>query len=318
MKILIVRFSSIGDIVLTSPVLRCIKSQIPNSEIHYISKRAFEPILKHNPNIDKLLLIDEKVSKLASELKEANYDLVVDLHRNIRSAQVKSVCKTKSVTFNKLNLQKWLLVRFKWNVMPDVHIVDRYMDTVSSFGVRNDGKGLDFFIPEEDRVDVLKEFGLTDDYVAFAIGGQHKGKILPGKKIISICSRIKMPVILLGGKEDQNRAAHIAKMSEGKLINACGIFNLNQSASLLEQARSVISHDTGLMHIASALKKRVISIWGCTVPEFGMYPYLPGEGSKIVEVKGVPSRPCSKLGKGMCKDFACMNMIDEWEIVVAL
>lgn len=318
MKILIVRFSSIGDIVLTTPVVRCLKKQVPNSEVHYVTKRAFEGILASNPHIDKIHLIDQKVSEIASELKQESFDFVVDLHRNIRSAQLKSICKTKSSAFRKLNLQKWLMVRFKWNLLPDIHIVDRYMETVKDLGVVNDQKGLDYFIPDEDHVDLEKEFQLKEEYVAFAIGGQHKGKILPDKKIISICSKINMPVILLGGKEDQTRGNHIAKMSECNVINACGMFKLNQSADILKQARTVISHDTGLMHIAAALKKKVISVWGCTIPEFGMYPYLPAEGSKIVEVKEVPGRPCSKLGKGMCKDFACMNLIDEWEIVEAL
>lgn len=318
MKILIVRFSSIGDIVLTTPVIRCVKQQVPNAEVHFMSKKAFESILKENPYIDKLHLIKNKVNELKQELINEDFDFVVDLHKNIRSAQVKSICETKSASFNKLNVEKWLMVRFKWNRLPNVHIVDRYMETVSTLGVKNDGKGLDYFIPEADEVDIKETLSLDEDYIAFAIGGQHVGKMLPKEKIISICAKIEKPVLLLGGKEDASRAEHIAKRSGKHVHSVTGSFNLNQSASILKQAQAVITHDTGLMHIASALKKKVISIWGCTIPEFGMSPYMPGEGSKIIEVKEAPSRPCSKLGKGMCKDFACMNMIDEWQLVEAL
>lgn len=317
MKVLLVRFSSIGDIVLTSPVVRCLKEQLPDVEIHYLSKRRFEGILAFNPHIDKLLLIDKKVSEVRSELKTAAYDFVVDLHHNLRSAQVKQLCGCRSTSLKKHNIEKWLMVRFKWNLLPKQHIVDRYMDCVKSLGVTNDGKGLEYYVPEADRVVFSDEFGIPEPFIAFAIGGQHKGKILPEKKIISICSKLHRPVVLLGGKEDAVRGSRIAKMSEGQVVNLCGMFNLNQSASILTQAETVISHDTGLMHIAAAFKKRVISVWGCTIPAFGMYPYMAGEGSKIIEVNGLPSRPCSKLGKGMCKDFACMNLIDEWAIAEA-
>lgn len=321
-KVLIIRFSSIGDIVLTTPVIRNIKLQLNagDVEVHYLSKKQFKGILENNPYIDKLHLIDERVPPILPELQEERFDYIFDLHRNLRSAQVKKGLGILAFTFRKFNLQKWILVNFKINKMPDVHIVDRYMETTQAFKIVNDNKGLDYFIPKEDEVsmDVFPtEF--AKGYYAFAIGGQHLGKMLPNHKIIEICNGLNHPVTLLGGEEDAQNGEEISIGSSNHVFNACGKFSLNQSASILKQSNAVITHDTGLMHIASALKKKVISIWGATVPEFGMYPYMPGDGSKIIEPKGV-SRPYSKLGNKQWYKaaFKGMEKIDAADVVEAV
>jgi ADP-heptose:LPS heptosyltransferase len=183
------------------------------------------------------------------------------------------------------------------NRLPNIHIVDRYMNTTKAFGIVNDNKGLDYFIPKEDEVSLASlPSDFKNGFVAYAIGGQHQGKIVPTHKIVAICDGIQLPLVLLGGKEDFDRGEQIAHQTNNTVLNACGKYNLNQSASLLKQAQLVITHDTGLMHIASAFKKKIISIWGATVPAFGMYPYLPGEGSVIVIPKGEKHKPYSKLG----------------------
>ncbi len=321
-KVLIIRFSSIGDIVLTTPVIRNIKQQMNEGDVvvHFLSKNQFKGILENNPYIDKLHLIDENVAPILDDLKEERFDYIFDLHRNLRSSQVKRGLGIMDFTFKKYNVQKWILVNLKVNKMPDMHIVDRYMETTKAFNIENDNKGLDYFIPSEDEVSLSvfpPEF--SNGYIAFAIGGQHEGKMLPNHKIIEICNGLKTPVILLGGKEDVANGDEIAAKSTNHVFNSCGKFSLNQSASILHQSQTVITHDTGLMHIASALKKKVISIWGATVPEFGMYPYFPGEGSKIIEPKGV-SRPYSKLGNKQWYKaaFTGMEKIDVAEVLEAV
>ncbi|MFT4753306.1 MAG: ADP-heptose:LPS heptosyltransferase [Salibacteraceae bacterium] len=321
-KVLIIRFSSIGDIVLTTPVIRNIKQQLNEGDVdvHFLSKTSFKGILENNPYIDKLHLIEEDVAPIVAELKEERFDYIFDLHRNLRSSEVKRGLGIMDFTFKKYNIQKWILVNFKVNKMPDLHIVDRYMETTKAFGIVNDQKGLDYFIPVSDEVS-LHQFPsrFQSGYMAFAIGGQHEGKMLPNHKIIEICNALSLPVVLLGGNEDAQKGDEIAKEATNQVFNAAGKFSLNESASILNQAMAVITHDTGLMHIASALKKKVISIWGATVPEFGMYPYLPGEGSKIIEPHGV-SRPYSKLGnKQWYKPaFTGMEKIKVFEVVDAL
>lgn len=310
-KFLIIRFSSIGDIVLTTPVVRCLKQQT-GAEVHYLTKKQFESILAPNPYIDKLHLIDEKVSEVINNLKAEAFDAIIDLHHNLRTLQVKRALGVPAYSFPKYNLQKFVLVNFKINLLPDVHIVDRYMQTVAHLGVKNDAMGLDFFLRPEDELDLKNVLpgDFEQGFVAFVIGGQHEGKMCSAEKITAICKQITKPVVLLGGPEDAARGEQISREAGAHVFNACGKFKLGQSAFLVKMADVVITHDTGLMHIAAAFKKKVISLWGGTVPELGMYPYLPGEGSKILEVKHV-MRPSSKLGarKGIYRLWNFMDMI---------
>lgn len=300
-KFLLLRFSSIGDIVLTTPVIRCIKTQYPDAEVHFATKKQFKVLVENNPYIDKYFLLEKSLNLFIKTLHSEDYDYVIDLHNNLRTSIIKLRLGKKSFSFDKLNFKKWLLVNLKINQMPDVHIVDRYLETVKGLGIKNDLKGLDYFIPEKDKVQI------NESYIAFAIGGQHFTKKLPTNRIIEVCQKINGKIMLLGGKEDSQAADEIEKVLGDKIINACGKYNLNQSASLVQQAEYVITHDTGLMHIAAALKKKVISIWGNTVPEFGMYPYLTE--FKIIENKEISCRPCSKIGYGKCPKghFKCMN-----------
>jgi ADP-heptose:LPS heptosyltransferase len=313
-KILIIRFSSIGDIVLTSPVIRCLKQQLKDAEIHYLTKKSFSGILENNPYVNKIHTIENNVSEVLGELKSENYDHIIDLHNNLRSLQVKRAIGKPSASFRKLNLQKWLLVNFKIGRLPKIHVVDRYMETVKHLNVVNDNQGLDYFIPASEEVN-LSVLPAThqNGYIGFVIGAKHYTKQLPAEKIISICKKINIPIVLLGGKEDEAKGEQIKNAIGNLAYNACGKYNLHQSASLIKNANKIITHDTGLMHIASAFKKEIISVWGNTVPEFGMLPYISGQGSKIIEVKGLPCRPCSKIGYDKCPKghFNCMNGIDE-------
>ncbi len=304
-KFLILRFSSIGDIVLTTPVTRCIKKQYPNAEVHYATKQSFKVLVENNPYIDQYHLLGKSLNEFIATLKAENFDYIIDLHNNLRTSIIKfRLSSAKSFSFDKLNFKKWLLVNLKINQMPDVHIVDRYLKTTESLGVINDNQGLDYFIPAKDIVQI------NEPYIAFAIGGQHATKKLPTTRIIEICQKLSGKIMLLGGKEDATAAEEIEKAVGVSIINACGKYNLNQSASLVQQSAYLITHDTGLMHIASALKKKVISIWGNTVPEFGMYPYLTE--FKIIENKNLSCRPCSKIGYSKCPKghFKCMSELN--------
>lgn len=313
MKILIIRFSSIGDIVLTTPVLRCCKQQLKNAEIHFICKSAFTSTIEFNPYIDQLITFEKDINEVIPQLKKQNYDVVIDLHNNLRSRRLKSALGKKSIAFNKLNVKKFLAVALKnKGLLPDVHIVQRYLQTVESLGVKDDGKGLDYFISEKDSVDLsFIHPGLENGFAALVVGGSYYTKKIPLNKLIEICNQSKQPIVLLGGKEDTEIAAQVVATCKNT-FNLCGKLSLNQSAFVLRHSSFVITSDTGLMHIASAFGKKIFSLWGNTIPEFGMYPYKPGEGSEILEVKNLKCRPCSKLGYSKCpkEHFKCMNEID--------
>lgn len=328
MKILILRFSSIGDIVLTTPVVRCLRHTYPDAEIHYATKQAFASIVQSNPYINKVFTLGDSVLNLVGELRKENYDYIVDLHHNQRTLLIKTLLGKRSAAFDKLNYEKWLLVNFKIDKLPNVHIVDRYLDTCKELGVTNDGKGLDYFIGNDDGVDaVTLPTAFQQGYVAWVIGAKQNTKKFPVAKIIAALSRPdfpKVPIILLGGKDDMQEAEVIYNACKEyvQLYNAAGKYKLNQSASLVQQAKVVIANDTGLMHIAAAYKRPIISIWGNTVPKFGMYPYYGHHQVKNyqLQVDNLPCRPCSKLGYSACPKghFKCMNDIQERDVLSAL
>ncbi|RYE91415.1 MAG: lipopolysaccharide heptosyltransferase family protein [Cytophagaceae bacterium] len=312
MKILVLRFSSIGDIVLTTPVVRQLKQQVPGARVHFATKPAFAKLFEANPYVDKLHLLSGSLGALVAELRAERFDFIVDLHNNLRTRLIRLQLPTvPGRAFNKLNWQKYLLVRFKINRLPPVHIVDRYRAAAAPLGVRDDGKGLDYFIPPGQEVDVAATLPAgfrPGHYVAVAIGAQHATKRLPVEKLIELVGRLApRPVVLLGGPEDES-TGHVIELAATSLIfNGCGQFSLHQSASLLRQAQFVVSHDTGLMHIAAAFKKPIYSVWGNTVPQFGMYPYRTP--FKVLEVTGLGCRPCSKIGFAACPlgHFKCMR-----------
>lgn len=318
-KFLIIRFSSIGDIVLTTPVIRCLKKQVPDAEVHFLVKDKFLSVVAHNPYIDKVHVLAHSWELMVEELKTEEYDYIIDLHHNSKTLRLKHALKKKTFSFYKLNIQKYFLTAFKINLLPKVHIVDRYLKTVESFGVKNDGAGLDYFISKEEET-TLKDIPASHHagYVACVIGAAHGTKRWPVHKWKEFCSNLDHPVILLGGPEDRVNGDEIAAVDNVKVYNACGKFKLNESADLVRKAKLVISNDTGLMHIAAAYKKQIISLWGNTVPAFGMTPYygFAPVSDVIMQVNKLWCRPCSKIGYDKCplRHFKCMEKIDAHEV----
>ena len=326
MKVLVIRFSSIGDIVLTTPVVRCLKQQRPDAIVHYLTKAAFRAVVSDNPYIDKLHYLEDDLNKVIAELKKEKFDYVIDLHNNIRTMRVKKALGVESYTFNKLNFKKWLLVNLKIDLMPDASIVERYMETVKELGIRNDGQGLDHFIPAHA---VLKNNDIPMShwagYVGCVIGGSYNTKKFPIEKWREFCEQVPYPVILLGGPEDRDDGQLIAEFNPVKVYNACGKFNLNESAYLVKKARLIVTNDTGLMHFAAAFKQKIISLWGNTSPEMGMFPYygynnvkkIISPNSIIMENKNLYCHPCSKIGYNKCPKghFKCMRELSVNELL---
>ena len=325
MKFLIIRFSSIGDIVLTSPVVRCVKKQVPNAEVHYLVKPQFKKVVSNNSYIDKIHVLQDDWDAMIHELKEEKFDHIIDLHHNLRTLRVKKALNVPAHSFNKLNIEKLIFVKLKWNVMPKEHIIDRYLETVKSFGVTNDGAGMDYFIAPEEEVS-LKDIPASHaaGFISIVIGASFYTKKMPVEGLQELCRKIEHPIILLGGNDEFDEGERIKKVDNVKVYNACGKFSLNESADLVRRSKLVIAHDTGLMHIAAALKKQVIAIWGSTTPSFGMVPYYGekfllknGQPYDNVQVHKLWCRPCTKIGRDHCPQghFKCMKEISIDEIV---
>lgn len=305
--------------MLTTPVVRCLKQQLPEVELHVLTKSAYHSIYAANPHINKVFELSGNLKDVVCRLREEHYDFVVDLHKNWRSWRVRMALHRPSASFPKLDFQKFLYTKLKIGKLPQMHIVDRYFKAVGKLGVHNDGQGLDFFFGEGDEMhmeDLPETF--RDGFVAVVIGGQHATKMLPVDKVVEVCEALDYPVILVGGSEDAARGERIKEKVGSCVGNSCGSLTLGQSASLLQLADAVLTNDTGMMHIAAALRKPIVSVWGNTVPEFGMYPYLP-QGMKpaiIIENKSLKCRPCDKLGYAQCPKghFNCMNSLDSKQI----
>jgi ADP-heptose:LPS heptosyltransferase len=310
-KILIIRFSSIGDIVLTTPVIRAIKNQL-GAEVHFLTKEAFAPILLSNPHVDKVITLSDDFGQLIETLKDERYDFIADLHHNLRTLRIKQALGRPSRSFHKLNFEKWLLVRTGINRLPEKHIVDRYMETVRPLGIMKDNAGLDFTIPEGKEVDVITTTGYKPKtYTVIVVGAAHQTKCLTTRQVATLIALLNGPLVLLGGKGEIGKAQEIlAMVSDKEVFDACGKFDLYQSASVLQQAMTIIAHDTGMMHIASALQKPQVVVWGNTVPAFGMYPFYGQSGTRWISVEqtNLRCRPCSKLGYQQCPKghFKCM------------
>ena len=321
MKVLVIRFSSIGDIVLTTPIIRCLKQQRPEWQLHYLTKQGYSALLVHNPYIDAIHYLQDDLDPVIEELKKEKYDYVIDLHNNLRTLRVKKALNTMSYSFPKLNIKKWLLTNFKIDLMPDKSIVERYFETVRPIGINNDGQGLDYYFPKD------QEIGNDDipmshwsGYIGCVIGGSYNTKKLPVDQWVKFCATVPYPIILLGGPEDREEGNEIAAQDNIKIYNSCGKFNLNESAELVKHARVIVSNDTGLMHVAAAFRKPIVSLWGNTSPEMGMFPYYGFNNLKdrvapqsvIVENKQLDCHPCSKIGYNKCpkRHFKCMKDLD--------
>jgi len=324
-KILIIRLSSIGDIIWTTPVVRCLKKQLDDIELHYCTKIQYKTLVEANPYIDKIHYFEDDMAGIIKELRKEKFSFIVDLHKNIRSFLIKLRLGVKSTAYHKLSVQRFILGKFKINFMPICHVVDRYMDSVNVLGVKNDDQGLDYIIPDKEEVNIKylpEEF--QKGFVAYVIGGSAYTKILTFEKMIELCDKINRPVVLIGGKEDFERGKKLEnffskdetdpaieeglkKLNKKTIVyNGCGRYSIGQSASLIMQADYVFGHDTGLTHLAAAFKKTIYSIWGGTIPN---YYYSYGTKFYILENTKLNCRPCYTSGNKKCPKghFKCMK-----------
>jgi ADP-heptose:LPS heptosyltransferase len=333
MRLLFIRFSSIGDIVFTTPAIRCAKQQIPGIEIHFLTKTSMKAVTEANPYIDYFHYFDKDLKATIQGLKAFQFDYIIDLHKNARTFQIQKALGVPSLSYKKLSLQKFVLTKLHLNYMPHRHIVERSIDALSNLGVVNDGKGLDYFIPKETIVpSYALPAAFQTGYIALVIGASYASKKLPVASLQALCHKIPYPIVLIGGKDDQAEGVAIEAVNTIKIFNACGKFNLHESAILVKHSRTVISHDTGFLYIACAFHKKTVAIWGATSPALQVEPYYPARiaSEEVIEntkrqavsvntemyfnavVPNLPCQPCSNYGTKQCPQghFACMKKQD--------
>ncbi len=315
-KILIIRFSSIGDIVLTSPIIRSLRTQFPDAAIHYVTKATYQPLLHANPHIDRVHTLSTTLFALIQELRKEQFSAVIDLHNNLRSHIITTALGRPYSRFPKMNREKYKLVRSHGSTPAIPHVVERYYAAGQKWDLQPDGKGLEHFVPAQEQVN---SGILPAKYIAAGIGGTYPTKVFPTEQWLALIPRLTAPVVLLGGPQDLDMAMALQKAFPDQVLHNIGTWSVNQSASVLAQSAAVISNDTGMMHLAAAFRKPLAVTWGNTVPAFGMGPYYGQESpppTQHFQVEGLDCRPCHKLGHKACPEhhFKCMRNQDVQDI----
>ena len=316
LKILVVRLSSMGDIIYTTPVVRCLKLQLPNAEIHFLTKATFKYIYEGNPFVDKLLLLEDSLTETIRQIKAEKYDQIIDLHNNLRTAIIKLRVGVPASTYKKQPLKKWFFLKWRWNLVSAKHLVERYLEAVDFLGVKNDHQPINYYLKQQYQLEDLLPASHLPGFVVFIIGATHFTKRMPNEKVAAICSEIDLPVVLLGGADVQENGNMVASFTGIKTYNACGKLTLDQSVFILTKAQKIMGFDTGLTHIAEAFDRPIASIWGSTTPDLlGVWPYE----AKNAQVVGIDlyCRPCSKFGLEKCPlgHFKCMHEIPNQRLV---
>ena len=315
-KALVIRFSAIGDIVLTSPIIRALKGA--GFQVDYVVKGKFKHAIESNQNVDKLFILEQEYLK--EELLTQKYSLVVDLQNNLKSLRLRNGLSKNIRVVNKENIKKLLLVRSGIDLLKNQHIVERYFNSLNNLGVEDDGKGLDFFIPDDFNIENKSiPLDLSKPYISWVIGASYPKKKLPIEHVIQTCNKIKIPIAIIGGPTDEANGIEIINSVEHpNIYNLCGKLSLMESGFVLKKASLVLSNDTGLMHIASAFDKKIISFWGCTKPSLGMSPYKSLSGSLEI-VSKTHQAPCSKLGnRCKSKNKNCIQDIQPETILASI
>lgn len=299
-KILIIRLSALGDILLTTPVIRSLKNKYPDSEIDFLLKKEYSDTLKYNPYINNLLLF-------GANNHHRNYDIIIDLQNNYTSKKIISKLKsvhrrTKVYRFGKPQLKKFMLVNFKINLYKEIlQIPEMYAASIPELAL--DDKGLDLFLGDYGFVELER-----GDYIGFAPGSRHFTKRYPLNyfaELGNLFSAKGFKILIFGGSSDKIICRDLEKGITGS-INLCNDNQLLLTARYMNECKFVVTNDSGLMHVVSALQKPVVALFGSSVKEFGFAPYKTK--NLLLENNSLSCRPCSHYGREDCpkKHFNCM------------
>jgi len=326
-KILIIRFSSIGDIILASPLIRCLRTAYPQAQIDFLVKSEYAELVKFNPHLNSVIELktaeSQELKALTKKVQTEHYDVILDIHNNFRSKYVRYLSGARIIrVINKYVFRRFLLVHFRLNVYRrEISVAERYLTTAKKLGIKNDQKGLEVFIPEELSQAVKARLSkLKLDTYATIIGlsptARHFTKRWLPERFVELGARLakeqNAKILIFGGNNDSEYCGDIAQMinslrASNVAESLAGSFSLLETAAALDVCRLVVTNDTGIMHLAAARKRKVVAIFGSTVREFGFFPY--GTESVVVEQQGLDCRPCSHIGRKSCpkKHFMCMK-----------
>ncbi len=320
-KILVIRFSSLGDVLLTSALLKSIKENFPEAEVHYLTKQNFAEVIRFNPNVNKIIEVDNDIDfaalrKFKAELKSDGYDLIIDAHNSLRSFYLKLFLNAGKLTFKKYSFRKFLLVKFMINLMKDLPSV-----TVRYCNIIPQNKYI-YSLPEIQTDDIsksnieklLRGLNLSENkkLICIAPSSAHFTKTYPAEYYIQLINKFdsdKYTFLLIGKGKDRDNISKIKSQTGTNVIDLCDKLSVLELAELIKKCSVFICGDTGPMHIAEAVNTKLIMIAGSSVKEFGFYPQ--NENAVVLENNNLKCRPCSHIGRNECPmgHFKCMKEI---------
>lgn len=325
-KILVVRLSSIGDIVLASPVIRALRLRFPDARIDFLVKSQFASLLENNPDISNIIPFDpgngfSGLLQFRKQLTAEKYDWYVDLHRSLRSRFIGfSGAFRLKTTYSKQLFNRFMLIKLKKNFYKETKPVYlRYFEALKPFQIEYDGKGTEVFLTENDFTGFDAQI-FTNKTAVLCPGAAHENKQWFPERFAQLAARLVnsgFQVVLLGGKKEKLLCRNIKELAGVDIRIFAGETTLRQSAALLSKATVVVANDSGMMHLAQAVKTPVVAIYGPTTRELGFFP-IP-EKSLVVE-KQLSCRPCTFKGAETCprSHFNCMMEIEVEDVADAV
>ncbi len=315
-KLLIIRLSSLGDVILTTLLPRIIKSKYPNCELHYLTSTPFAPILQHNPHIDKLFSYNKPTREVIGNM-EKKYNYIFDLQDNKYSKNIASKIDGKYFKISKQNWKKFLLVQTKLNFYKTIpHVTEKYLDTASVLNLVNDGLGLEIWTKEEKETATLatpqRYIKSGSEVITLSPGAKHFTKRYPPEKYVEIIKWLKAEYnhdfVLLGSNDEIGICREIENALDFPIDNQAGKLQILETVKVIDKSKLLICNDSALMHVASARNTPLIAFFGSTVKEFGFFPLRE---NAIVLQKDISCRPCTHIGRKYCpkKHFRCLNEI---------
>jgi heptosyltransferase-2 len=303
--VLLVRFSSIGDILLTTPLVRALARRHPEAKLVYVTKRAMAPLVADNPHLADVVALepDEPLRHLARRLRALAPTHGLDLHGSLRSAGLRLLVRCRWSGYRKRKLARTLLISTKLDTYRHpTPVAERYFEAARRLDTRPDGGPPEFHLGGGATTRVaqwLAERGLTDaPLAALGPGAAHATKRWPIAHWAALGERLRgagyRPVVV-GGPEDRGLAQQLA--AGGAAASAAGEFSLQETGALLQRARVVVSGDTGIMHMATGVGTPVVALFGPTVARFGFFPYV---SASVVLERELSCRPCSATGTAAC------------------
>jgi len=301
--LLLVRFSSIGDVLLTTPLVRALRARHPDAELVFVTKQAMAPLVADNPHLSRVVTLapGESVRALARRLAALHPTRGLDLHGSLRSAALRLLVRCPWRGYSKRKLARGVLVSTKIDLyFHRVPVAERYFEAARGLGVRPDGGPPEFFLAAAARERVAQWIGARGldarPLAVLAPGAAHFTKRWPHERWLALAQRLRdqgYALLSVGGPEDRAAAEALVPLVE----NAAGAFTLQETGAALARARVAITGDTGVMHMATGVGTPVVALFGPTVEQFGFFPY---SAKATVLERGLDCRPCSTMGGPSC------------------